>query len=382
MRITQPFLALTLFGLATLDPLSPRLAFIHAGALVLAWLTYFYIVNEWPNLTIPLALIVLLQGGVALGQFAVQGDLGLLSLGELPLNPQFPGVTVLWAREMRWLRAYGLTAHPNLAGAILAMALLFLLPAYERARGRRQGALLLVVAVGLAALYVTFSRAAWLAFLVGVTTWMILGQKVLMVTTREGQWQIEWGSWLKRPLFLKMLWPLLPSLLLLLLYGDLALSRFLALDSRIEANSLNQRALDSRVAAEIINDNLLFGVGLGDYANAAWQIDGAALRVHNVPLLVTAELGLVGLSLWLLLVLAPFWPGSWRPSQDGPTPGWWDHTRLPPLTAAQYAPWLAMIVISLFDTMLWVSSNWQTGILFALVAAHMAWELTRSPTER
>ena len=33
------------------------------------------------------------------------------------------------------------------------------------------------------------------------------------------------------------------------------------------------------------------------------------------------------------------------------------------------APWVAMLVINTFDTTLWLSGNWQTSFLFALVAA-------------
>jgi hypothetical protein len=39
--------------------------------------------------------------------------------------------------------------------------------------------------------------------------------------------------------------------------------------------------------------------------------------------------------------------------------------------AAQVAPWVAMIVANTFDTMLWLSSNWQTSILFALLLANL-----------
>jgi hypothetical protein len=39
---------------------------------------------------------------------------------------------------------------------------------------------------------------------------------------------------------------------------------------------------------------------------------------------------------------------------------------------AALAPWVAMLVLNFFDTMLWWSSNWQTAILFALLIAYMA----------
>src|SRR5690606_34838342 len=104
-----------------------------------------------------------------LGQFFQQTDLGLEWLGELPLNPAFSGVTVLGARGTRWLRAYGLTTHPNQLGALLTALLLFLLPAWltliQTGDSRRRLLLYTTgIALGLAGLYVSFSRSAWLAF--------------------------------------------------------------------------------------------------------------------------------------------------------------------------------------------------------------------------
>lgn len=355
--ITLPFLGLTLLGLLSLDLLSPRRMFIHAGGLAIAWLVYLVILNERPSLTLPLSLVLMIQGGVALAQFSVQREVGLAGLGELPLNPGWQGITVLFARDTRWLRAYGLTAHPNLLGALLAVLLLLLWPAYGRLRGWRQAAVGMALAAGCAGLFVSFSRAAWLGFSAGMLAW--------------GFWTVKrrQSHAISAPCSLRFLWPFIPSLLLFLAYNDLALSRFADLDSPIEARSLDERSVDAGIALQLIGDHPWRGVGLGNYTGYAQAIAPDANRVHNAPLLVTAELGLPGGLLWLLLALFPFF--ITLPSRRPAAP-----SSCRSFTPYQLGLWLAMLLMSQFDTMVWVSSNWQTAVLFALMAVQMAREMT------
>jgi O-antigen ligase len=147
--------------------------------------------------------------------------------------------------------------------------------------------------------------------------------------------------------------------LLLFAYRDLVFSRLFALDTLTEAQSISDRQRDAALAVAVIRGATLTGVGLGDYLAAAQRLDADAARVHNVPLLVAAELGLPGLLLWLWLMAAPFW--LWLRPATAPR----RYADLGP----RLAPWVAMLVVNTFDTTLWLSGNWQTSFLFALVAA-------------
>lgn len=149
--------------------------------------------------------------------------------------------------------------------------------------------------------------------------------------------------------------PLLAVLLLLTAYGDLALSRFVALDSTLEATSITERVRDGALALRVFADAPWAGVGPGAYLAAAQRLDAAAGQVHNVPLLAAAELGLPGLLLVLALFAGPFW-AAWRRGAILRAPG-------------ALAPWVALVIISLFDTTLWFASSWQTAVLFGLVAS-------------
>lgn len=362
LSLTLPFLLLTVWAALRLDITFPRLVFIHGGGILLAWLIYFYVVWERPFLLLPLSLIILIQSLVALGQFFKQEGLGLVAYGELPLNPAWLGITVLYARNTRWLRAYGLTAHPNLLGAILAMMLLLLLPTYLQTRGPQRLALGSIFAVGFLGLFVTFSRAAWLAFGVGTAVWLVLN--------RESDSPQRTQRAPRREKIIKLLLPAVPAFLLFLGYYDLVFSRFVTLDTPTEVRSLEQREVDSSIAMQLIAQNLWLGVGLGNYQDAADKLTGVtgSFKVHNVPLLVMAELGLVGLVLWVWLMAVPFWH-AWKEKRKAKSEGENTFT-LSPLHLNTLFLWAAMLLINQFDTMVWLSSNWQTAVLFALIVAY------------
>jgi hypothetical protein len=393
LTITLPLLGLTLLGLSTLDPVVDRRTFIQGGGLVLAWLVYLFALNERPNLKWPLILIAIVQGLIAVAQFYKQGDVGLVELGELPLDPAYYGVTVLWARDQPWLRAYGLTAHPNLLGAIMAAILLLLLPAFRQARGWPQVGLLAGFSAGLLALATSFSRAAGLAFIIGALVWFTLHFELW----RFGRSWPTLKSKIRNP---KYLLPFLAALLFLFIYRDLVLSRFLALNTPIEAESLNRRVADTEIAWELISDHPWRGVGLGYYTDAAVLLHADARRVHNVPLFVTAEVGILGGVFWLWLAMGPFLRGrdsrgtgtqgnsaELSGTQEEPS----EFLRVPALGLARasshefasvIAPWLAMLVIGFFDTTLWLTSNWQTAVLFALLAANLTRPVVFQQTDK
>lgn len=367
--LVWPLAGITALALLNLDYRNQALFAPHLAMLALVWLTYLYAVNERPQLTPYLAIVLAVQGLAAVGQFWKQGSLGLVGLGEVRLDPAVEGISVLAARGRHWLRAYGLTTHPNLLGAILTFCLLFVLPAVGRLRGLRRFAVYLACALGLAGLLLSFSRSSWLAFIAGIITWRLLGGK--LGDSREivsGDSPVP----IRRQSRLLLLLALAPAALLLVAYRDLAFSRIFALGSAVEAQSIDRRLADANLAWQLVRDEPLQGVGMGNYLSAAHRYDPAADRVHNVTLFAAAELGVIGLALWLWLMIAPLWPllQNIRASATGKT----DHLKL--IDPTRLAPWIAMIVINLFDTMLWLSNNWQTGLLFALLLAHQTWHLT------
>jgi hypothetical protein len=347
--VTVPLLLLTLLGVVTLLRAPPRTIYIQAGGLLILWTLYLYLLNRRPNIVWPLAIVVAIQTTVALAQFVTQDDLGLLELGELPLDPEQPGIIVLFARGQRWLRAYGLTSHPNQLGAMLATILLLLLPALKCSRGHVRRLLVVVFAAGVLGLLASFSRAAILGFLAGLASWLFFEARQGSVSFSRNQ--------LRKMLRSPWLWLVTAGFVaLLILFGDLALSRILGLDSTVEAISLLQRFTDWRLALTLIAGQPIRGVGLGQYIIAAQRLSPFAVTVHNVPLLVTAELGIGGLVALLWLTISGL---RSRP--------------------AGLAPWIAVLIIGFFDVTLWLTGNWQTAVLFSLIAANLSQDVTTQP---
>ena len=64
---------------------------------------------------------------------------------------------------VRWVRAYGLASHPNILGGVLAFGLLVIASAQGDGRWTRL-IRMAVFGLGVAGLFLTFSRAAWIAF--------------------------------------------------------------------------------------------------------------------------------------------------------------------------------------------------------------------------
>ena len=162
-RVVWPLLALAGLGALSLagqcaggecDPTAAaRLVLLLAH---LAWV-YLYVVNERPPLLPIIAAVILLQSTVALGQFITQRELGLALLGEPALDPQLAGISVVMRGAERWLRAYGLTNHPNvLAGTLVPLLLLLPVLAHDRSLKQRR-VLPLLLALACAALFSTLA---------------------------------------------------------------------------------------------------------------------------------------------------------------------------------------------------------------------------------
>lgn len=301
--VTVPVIALGLLALARSWP-AHRIGVLVTSALciILFWSSYIYTLQNWPaawTATV-FAILAVLHGTIALLQFAQQNAVGLRFLGEItPLDPRIHGVSVVEVAGQRWLRAYGLLPHPNSLGGLMGLSLLICLGALLQNPHHRRWfwAAIAMASVGL---FLSFSRSAWLG--------TMLGLLYLAGVTRLWQ-RIPWRE--KR-----VRWALVGTLLVLALIGA-AFGRFLStrlwhLDSLLETNSIQERLRDIGQAWMLIRHQPLTGVGTGYYVDALWAWANATGRqfpafqkVHNVPLLLAAEMGIVAPALWFWLVLTP-----------------------------------------------------------------------------
>lgn len=285
---------LSVCGRASCDPAG--LLRLIALLLQVAWV-YLLIINERFNWFRIVVGIVSVQASVAVVQFVTQGDLGLRLLGEPALNPAESGISIVMRDGERWLRGYGLTTHPNTLVRILLPCFFLLLIAMRQRPSR------LYQVVGAAALALayagtltTLSRWGALCLLLGLAiAWL-----PAVVDIRHKTRSPVPGKWIGI---------ILPILLITVVfigeYGNTITGRVVNLDTPTEQLSIWERQRDTTIGLDLFQRNLLWGIGFGQYAEMARSEDVWAEIVHSVPLLWGVELGIVGLLLWCVLLVAP-----------------------------------------------------------------------------
>jgi hypothetical protein len=196
----------------------------------------------------------------------------------------------------RWLRAYGLANHPNSLAATLA-PLLLMLPVFGRqVSPLRRVISRLAFVVGFAALLTTMARWAIACFALGVGV-HVLGW--LEQSRKQRRLAYPPGGLAATVALIAI------AVVFLAVYNDAVAGRVVELDTPIESRSLWERERDSEISVQLIAENPLLGVGVGNYVVAAREYDAWAEAVHNMPLLLGAEVGLGGMLVWLWLLVAP-----------------------------------------------------------------------------
>ncbi len=353
----------------------PPVHLAHRAALAGLSVAIFWGAYAWARQVLPLnaliagwAMSLVLHGGVGIAQFARQSSIGLWPLGERWLHAEGAGLSVIIVGGRRLLRAYGLMPHPNILGGYLAMWALVCIGAAlaerPQARHLERWALWGAIGIGSAGLFCSLSRSAWLGYAIGLA--YLVG-----CSPAGGRLRRSLHRSLRRPRILLLIGLLLLALIALVagVAGEILASRFLRLNEPLESASLRERAIDMALAWTLIRARPFLGVGPGYYEAALWATIGNSQGegfpgfrvVHNTPLLVAAELGIVGAALWLWLLLAPVIGRALRRPWLGE----------PCLSAGVAAAWLCAFVVGLFDYYLHLPVAWWPALHLGLLAA--AW---------
>lgn len=338
-------LSFPLLGLAALATLTAPMALAPVLAVytALRWWLMFILYLALVHVELPFEKVMkvflaglAIQALLGLAQVLHQGPLGVP--GELMLRLGRERAAAIQIGDTWWLRAYGLTFHPNVLGGFMAVGLLLGLPLLPR-----RGFLPLWYLLGLG-LVLSFSRSAWLATaltLPPIAAWLAWRQPSM-----------------RRPLAMTAGGALLVLLVLGALLSAQVRSRLSLTSLTSERASLVGRGELIGAALGAIAARPVTGIGAGNFPLAALlsDIQEVPHAVHNVPLLLAAEVGLLGGVLWLWLWL---WP-AWRPEvllrQADPWP------------VVLVGAWLALGVIGLWDFYPWVLNS---GQLLSLVL--LAW---------
>ena len=337
-----PLAAIVLLGLIDAGfALSPALAIYTALRWLMALGLYLTLLCT-PLPTEKVVLIFLLglgvQAVIGLGQFLMRSPLGIP--GELALPVSVPGSAALSFNGMRWLRAYGLTFHPNVLGGFLGVGLILGLPMLPR---RWLTPLWWLLAIGL---LTTLSRSA------GIFAALVIPLAAVWLARRQPA--------LRRQLLIAFGGLLGAGLIGILALGGVLLHRASPLKSMAELTSLSGRGELIRLALKATDERPVIGIGAGNFPIYVSRSDSPAIRhpVHNIPLLLAAEIGLPGGILWYILWLAPpfMLVGRWR--------------RLSLWAIPFTAAWFFLGLIGLWDFYPWGLESGRLLSVFVLAVCH------------
>jgi len=245
---------------------------------------------------------IFLQAILGIYQFLTQSSFACKYLGLAAHSPDSLGASIIETASGRWLRAYGGLDHPNIFGGVLAICLI--IAAYLLAKKKMLNSakevwssilLFIFYFFALFALFFTFSRAAWLALVIGLI--IILVRLI-----------IQKDRWILGRYIALLFFSIILISIISFSYSDLISTRW-HMNSRLEVKSLTERQEYLDQSRKIIQKNWLFGIGPGNYIhhlisqNKSISSIWSYQPVHNVFLLIWAEHGLFALLFFILFLI-------------------------------------------------------------------------------
>ena len=223
-----------------------------------------------------LAISIFWQSSLMLLQFTLQKSLGLWFVGERSFSPDTPSIAHVYFFGKQMLRPYGTFPHPNVAAAFFVVGFIILFAQQRSKIGKLN---IFASVVSLLSVFPTFSKGAAVSLFVSL---------VFLV---------------KKPFYLTVV------------FLVAVFSAFIFFQNLPEAQvaSIAERLVLSQAAFELILKYPLFGVGSANFVHTLSSFNLFSIAdtrliapVHNVFLLIFAEEGIVGLSLFVILLYAVF----------------------------------------------------------------------------
>jgi len=227
-----------------------------------------------------------IQSAIGLFQIIFQKSINSAILGMSYLPVSEAGSFVIAVGDERFLRASGAFSHPNIFGFFIAISLALL---FFQIKLKKKYWQFLLAFLFILALFFSFSRAAWLGFAVFASVFFFYYK-----LWKEKFWKYFYAG------------TLILSLGIAFLFDPFTLERFGFGDApnRVENPSLHYRVSGYNEFFSLFEENLWFGVGVGQYSGALIEAfpDRSVYSyqpVHNSFFLLLAELGILG---FLLLI--------------------------------------------------------------------------------
>ncbi|HEV8601151.1 MAG TPA: O-antigen ligase family protein [Patescibacteria group bacterium] len=226
-------------------------------------------------------------------QFHMQHSLGLKIIGEYIAPLGTLGLATVQHGSEKLIRAYGTMPHPNILAGFLLVSLIY--GFYFVSRGTRinkwlAGLMLMFLYFGI---FFTFSRLIW--FLALTAT----GSFIIFSYYKE-----------RKLLFIPLIALLVSCGTIFAAYGSLATDWAAKLP---DSQSVTLRETFNERGLSLMQAYLLLGVGPGNYIEALKDkypnlADWEYQPPHNIFILLAAELGILGVSLFLIILFEIFKP--------------------------------------------------------------------------
>jgi len=247
-------------------------------------------------------------------QFLSQRAFAFKYLGLASHFPEDLGVSVIETSSGRWLRAYGGFDHPNIFAGVLIIAIIlatYYLAKKKAIRTKTETIeslfLFIFYFFSLLALLFTFSRSAWVAFIIAFISLVIL-----FIYKKD-----KWALGRLAALFL---FSIILISTIFFSYRELFMMRIEA-SGRLEQISLDERKDQLATVSKVLKEKWFFGVGLGNYTtylknsdfdrNGIKKADWQYQPVHNSLFLLWVQSGLLALVFFITFLIT-----LWKKSRE------------------------------------------------------------------
>jgi len=285
---------------------------------------FIYIKENIRFLKLKNILYVLIASGfvqsiLAILQFIKQSGLGLKFIEAGIFKPGAPSVASFLVDQEKILRAYGALSHPNVLAGFLLLVIfcVFILFLNFKLNNKTKYFLLFSFIFFTFTLFLTFSRTSLSVFLVLIPLFLLFNLFKIKRLKHDKK-RLDFS----KKLTILFLFFVISCILSIVILSPYLKARFFTISIQEEAVDL--RFFYNKIAIEMIKNKPLIGIGIGNfvfhsqnyptYLKAGSSIaqsieptlkrlriedktipDWAFQPVHNIYLLITTELGIIGL---------------------------------------------------------------------------------------
>jgi hypothetical protein len=285
-------------------------ALCFSEILIFFAMVYHFALNK-ANLYKHIKMVIIacgtVQSVIAVSQFINNGSLGLKIIGESIIGPNIAGVAKITFFGMKHIRAYGTFTHPNVLAGFLIIPIIMIAdlilrrifyPKNDYKMVSHETAMLLsstffliaILLIQISGFLLTFSRSAYIGLILGIFIYLSKFIKINMP-------------------YIKHI--IISIVLLVFIVSLFVFVSQLATHSLFSFQSLEERNLYNNVSREIIFAHPFRGVGIGQFVFEEYRLhetfQGWQYQpVHNVYLLISSELGLIGFILYFIIIVSYF----------------------------------------------------------------------------